>query len=281
LDFYANKTLDQVNVDAQGAVAAWAFVALGEFCDVNGKEGFQVGSSDYIISYVLAPVGAPYTQTCGSSNDPITGLPSYYSTIQSSSLLTGRNNFNTSCYIFPDDTNVMRNGRIVDKYTFKCDVRVDYTGLWSTNTTAINGCDDSNRKIGLLVNIAGAAFDVDVSVDANLNTRNVNAPDADSISFGAGKIKFAWDNYVTKTPNFDAVTGGTAKVTYGYLKSANGAYKGASIVEQVIFSFATPKSEGQNFFYWDPAISANANSGPSLVPYLGMVLTLLSVMLLF
>jgi len=273
--FFYNGTLDRVNVDASGAVVAWAFVAIGEFCDKNGQEGFQTGTSDYIINYFLAPLGFPYTQNCGVEADPITGLNSYFSSIQSQF-----SNFNTTCRIFPTDTTVLRNGRKVTKYQFKCDVRVDYTGLWSVNATNINSCPDTQRKIGLLINIAGSAFDVDVSVDTNLNTRTGNVPDADSISFAAGKLKFAWDNYVVNTPSFSATTGTAARVTYGYIGAGNSAaaYNGASVVKQVIFSFSTPKSANQNRFYWDPVITADAKS---IVPFFGVLLMIcLNVLLL-
>jgi len=122
---------------------------------------------------------------------------------------------------------------------------------------------------------------IDVTVDSSLNTRTGNVPDADSISFGKGLLHFGWDNYVIETPDGVATTGGLARVTYGYLRAGESAatYQGASLVEQVIFSFATPKSAGKNYFLWDPVITVNA--GPSLVPLFGMVITILSVMFLF
>jgi len=245
LDYYENKTLDQVTVDAQGAVVAWAFVAIGEFCDMNGKEGFQNNTSDFIISRFDAPLGAPFSQLCGVENDPVTNEQSYYSSIRSNG-----GNFNTTCRIFPRDTTSLRNGRKISRYQFKCDVRIDYSNLWAILPGQINGCPDSQRKIGVLVNIVGSAFDVDVTVDSRLNTRSGNVPDADSISFGSGKLHFGWDNYVVETPDGVATTGGLARVTYGYLKAGESGvtYQGASTVQQVIFSFGTPKSSGKKLF---------------------------------
>jgi len=276
LDHYENSSLDQVNIDADGAVVAWAFVALGEFCDMDGQEGFQNGTTDFIINKFDAPLGAPYTQRCGVQNDPITNLQSYYSSVQSNLGV-----FNTTCMIFPSDTNVDRNGRRVSRYQYKCDVRVDYTLLWEQNPVKVRSCTDDKRKVGLLVNVVGSAFDIDVSVDANLNTRSQFAPDADSISFAGGKLQFAWDNYFIKTSSFGASSGAErGRVTYGYLRAgeSTATYKGAQRVEQVIFSFSTPKSENKNFYYWDPAITVGA---VSVTPLVGLVFAILSIIFLF
>jgi hypothetical protein len=274
LDYY-NNTLDQVNVDASGAVVAWAFVALGEFCDNNGQEGFQNNTSDFIIKYFDAPLGAPYTQNCGVRNDPTTQEQSYYSSIESNLGV-----FNTSCIVLPKDSAQIKNGRKIGRYQFKCDVRIDYSLLWDTNPITINGCPDSKRKVGLLVNIAAGAFDVDVSIDSRFNTRSSFVADSDYISLAAGKLEFAWDNYFIKTPDRVATTGTSGRVTYGYLKTDAGSYRGATTVQRVIFSFSTPKSENKNYFYWDPTINVNA-APASLVSLFGIVVTILSVVFLF
>jgi len=274
LDYYQSQ-LDRVTADAQGAVVAWAFVAVGEFCDMNGREGFQNNTSDFIIKYFTAPLGAPYTQTCGVNNND-QGETSYYS-----SVVSNLNIFNTTCKIFPKDT---QRSRYIRKYDFKCDVTLDYTLLWETNTVAINNCPDNQRKVGIMLNLVGSAFDVDVSIDTNFNRRSGNVVDADSVSFGGGKLLFAWDNYVKTYPNAGLVgTSGTAaRVTYGYLNAGNSSatYQGATVVHQVIFAFSDSKATGRNVFYWDPAIKVNA--GPAtFAPLFGTILTILSIVFLF
>jgi len=273
LDYYANKQLDQVNIDASGAVVAWAFVALGEFCDMNGQEGFQNNTSDFIIKYFDAPLGGPYTQNCGVRTD--NGETSYYSSVESTF-----NVFNTTCKIYPRDSTQLINGRKLGRYQFKCDVRIDYSLLWEQNLLAIRGCTDDKRKVGLLVNIAAGSFDVDVTVNSRFNTRSGFVADSDSISLAAGKLEFAWDNYFIQTPDRVVTTGTSGKVTYAYLKTDAGSYKGAQTVQQVIFSFSTPKSANKNFYYWDPTINVNA-SPASLASLFGLVLTILSVIFLF
>jgi len=283
LDYY-NNSLDQVTSDANGAVVAWAFVALAEFCDVNGKPGYQVGSTDFVIKRFDAPL-VSYSQTCGHSADPVTGLDSFYSSVQSGTFLGlgTPGAFNTTCRVFPSDTSSQRNGRFVTKYQFKCDVRVDYTNLWETNPITINGCSDSNRYIGLLVNVVASAFDVDVAVDSNFNTRvGSHVADSDGVSLGGGKLKFGWDNYYYNVADHNSFSSSNVgQVTYGYVTSGNASatYKAATDVKTVIFSFGTPKSANQSLFYWDPTITVNAS--PVLAPLLGMVLAILSVLALF
>jgi hypothetical protein len=276
LDFY-NGTLAKVNIDAQAAVTAWAFVALGEFCDNNGVEGYQPGTTDYILNYFYAPT-ATFTQQCGQTIDAVSGLPSYYSSIQSNPAPGSVvNNFNTSCYVFPNDVN--RAGRSVGAYTYKCDVRVDYSNLW-TLFNPLN-CPDDRRKIGLMLNIAGAAYDADISISNNFNRAGANIADAERITFGGGRLSFVWDNYVRETSIFSGTTGSQSRVTYGYLQNngTTASYNGATVVEQVIFSFATPKSAGKNLFYWDPSITVTAGAA-SLFPFFGMILAFLSAVFL-
>jgi len=282
LDYYNGK-LDRVNVDASGAVVAWAFIALGEFCDNNGREGFQIGSSDYIIKYFLGSDGAPYNQFCGVGIDNITGEQSYFSSIESTNtIFPNLKVFNTTCRIFPRDTANLYNGRYVSRYQFKCDLTIDYTGLWSLDPLEVRGCSDDKRKIGILVNILGSKFDADVTVDSNFNRFSGNRPDGESVSFNSGKLKFSWDNYFLKVPNRGSTVGTAGRVTYGYWADGNSSsatYQGASVVKTVIFSFSTPKSENKNIFYWDPAI--NVNSSPYSSPLFGMILAILCAMILF
>jgi len=246
-------TLSQVQVDAQANVVAWSYYALGEYCDANGIEGYQPGAVDYIINYYTAPEALLYDFNCGTQNDPITGDVSYFGSIQT----TGSNIFNNSCRVFPKNTTVMRNGRIVSPYDFKCDIRIDYSTLWTNNSALIKGCPDTQRKIGLLVNIAAGSFDVSTTV-ANLNNAVANTPDGQRLTFSAGRLQFAWDNYYVKTTSFPSITGVNGAVTatslgVQTLDSSTTIY-GVRAVEQVIFTFDAPKSAG-TLYYWDPTTS--------------------------
>jgi hypothetical protein len=273
---YSNRAVDQVTVDAGGAVVAWAFVALGEFCDVDGVEGFQVrngANADYIINYFLAPL-ATYTQTCGVTTEPQTGLPAYYSTI--TSVL---NIFQTTCYVFENNTGTQNlfNGRQISNYDFKCNVRINYAGLWSTNASAVNGCPDTQRKIGLLLNVAGSAFDFEYKQGSALNRAGANTPDGNSLTFSGGKLRFRWDNYFVSPGTPGGVTGSKRAVVAAYLQAGDATYKGASAVESFIFSFAKPKSDPNDEYFWDPTI--NVNSVSSTVASFGLFLIVLLALL--
>jgi len=255
IDSYGNRSLDSVNVDAAGAVVAWAWTALGEFCDKDGVPGYQPGGLDYIYNYYYAPFYL-YTQTCGATVDPVSGRPSYYASIQNVG-----GHFNTSCYVFPND--VFRRDRTVSRYHFKCDVNINYATLWDTNATRIAGCPDTQRKVGILLNVAGAAFDVDVRV-SNLNSPTPNSENR--ISFGAGALAFAWDNYYYRSDTFGTITGLRAAVRATYLQTGQATYAGATRTEAIIFAFDTPKSANKNFYYWDPTtqIAASTSTVASL-----------------
>jgi len=253
LDGYSTTALGAVtaSASASGALAAWSYAAIGEFCDVNGKEGFQNNTSDYIIGYYFPSQALVWENDCGVGPDPVTGDTSYYSTVKTSL----GDYFSVTCRVFATDTTTERNGRTVGPYSFKCDVTIDYQTLWSNNTAAINGCSDDNRKIGMLVNVAGTTFDVDVK--GNLNLAGSNSPDGDKIEFNAGKLAFSWDNYYVKPSSFTGTTGGTGVVTADYVKTvsgdANAQLLSASTIQQIIFSFDAPKSANNQFYYWDPS----------------------------
>jgi hypothetical protein len=270
LDFYQGK-LDTVTADAAGGVVAWAFVALGEFCDLDGTEGFQPNTTDFIINYFTGPQGAFYTSD-GSVYTDNSGNTVYQASVQS-----GFGNFNNSCRVAPRGS--IHNGHSIGQYDFKCDVTVDYTNLWESNATKINNCLDSNRKVGLLLDVVGAGFDVNVAA-ANLNSAPADQMDGNNIHFNVGKLRFAWDNFVNPGSSKVNIQGTKVAVVAAYIKddSAQVSYKGAAVAQQIIFSFASPKSSGNNAFLWDPTFTVlDQASGNSIFAMLGLLSFLLFV----
>jgi len=263
--------LSAIHVQAQASVLAWSYAAIGEFCDLNGQKGLQLLSTDYIIEKYFAPQAVNYNMNCARENDPITGDDSYMASIQTG--LLGQV-FNVTCRVFAQDTSVLRHGRTVTPYDFKCDIRINYTSLWSKDATKINGCSDANRKIGILINVAGAFLDVDASV-AQLNTAALNTPDGEHVNYGLGKLRFSWDNYYVKTSTFAATTGTNDIVTATWighqtLDGSNSIY-GVRVVDQFIFTFDAPKS-ADTIYYWDPTTTVlDTTASSSLTACLGMV----------
>jgi len=257
LNSYTSRP-DQVNVDAAGAVVAWAFTDLVEFCDLNGVEGYQKGTTDTVINIIPGSI-ALWSSSCGTFTEPQTGLPAYFGSVQSLGA-----NFNTTCLVFPSDTGSKKLGpigRSVSRYDFKCGVTLDMTGLWNTTSS----CSDGNRKVGLVLSIAAASFDLDVTV-ANLNGANPDSPDGNSVSFGGGKLIYKWDNFHTSPAAHGQITGARGVVVAEYFGVGNTTYNGAATVNQVIFSFSTPKSSGKDLYYWDPTIEAvPTSSGVSII----------------
>jgi hypothetical protein len=268
LNSYQNKALDQIHVD--GAVAAWGFVGIGEFCDRDGSEGFQGNSSttclnetnptkDCIINYYLGPQGTPWTQQCGQ-DDPVIckGTGSnfcYYG--RTTSIF---NKFVHTCRAWSRQTTVA--GRIFNPYGFKCDFDIDYSGLWETNAAKISGCPAANRKIGAMINLAAAAFDIDVTIANNINSGSAS-PDANKITFSGGKIQASWDGTYFK----DAARSATGVVTAYYLRDdVAAAYRAAVTVKQIIFTFDKPYSVatgvgGDSIYLWDPTTTVLDTAG--------------------
>jgi len=267
---YASGALTQVHVAAQANIVAWSYVAIGEFCDTNSVSGFQPVAGDYIINYYTAPTALLYNLNCAQETDPITGDNSYMASVQTA---TGQY-FNVTCRVFPKDTTTLRNGRTVGPYDFKCDIRIDYSTLWTSDAAKINGCSDANRKIGLLINIAGGSVDIDASATA-LNTAALNTPDGEHITYGAGRLRFSWDNYYVKTASFPAVTGTNDKITATFvghqtLDASNSIY-GVRVVDQIIFAFDAPKSAA-TMYYWDPTTTVlDTTTSSALSACLSMV----------
>jgi hypothetical protein len=270
LEFYNNK-LDTITADAAGGVVAWAFIALGEFCDLDGTEGYQQGGADFIINYFTGPQGSLYASD-GSTYLDGSGNPIYQASVQS---FFG--NFNNSCRIAPRGT--IHNSHTIGQYDFKCDITIDYTGLWEANATKINNCLDTNRKIGLLLDVVGAAFDVNVAA-TNLNSAGQNTMDGNQIHFNVGKLRFAWDNYFNPGASKTSIQAQKLEVVAAYLKddSASVSYKGATTAQQIIFSFAQPKSANLNVFQWDPTFSVlDQASGTSIFAMFGLLSFLLFI----
>jgi hypothetical protein len=263
----AGKDVTTLQADASAAVVAWAFIAIGEMCNVNGLPGYQPAAGDYIINYFLAPLGFPYksvggTETVGTST-------SYYGQVSSS-----LDNFITKCRVFDKDTTYA--GHPVSSFDFECDVTVDYTGLWDTNATRINGCLDSNRYIGVMVDVVGAGFDVDVSV-ADLNAAVANSQKGNKLQFNSGTLEFSWANFMKVSATKTSV-GSAAGVVATYLvdDSAAVTLKGAVVAKQIIYVFDSPKSSGLNVFFWDPTVTVlnglNApTSSSSVVALFGLL----------
>jgi len=255
LTYYTGNTSrapDQVTVDAGGAIVAWTFAYIGEFCDNNTQEGFQPNSADYIINYFPAWI-ASYDQSCGAWTAG--GVSAYWSTIQSRPVAPLTNsNFNTTCVVVPSRQNF--NGRSIGDLTFKCDVHIDYNGLWSILPFQVRGCPSTQRKIGLLLQVAGAAFDVDVRVN-NINSAAPNS--VNRISFGSGRLAFTWENFHARTSSLQGVTGAAGVVTAAWLQGGNSTYKAATVSEEIIFSFQQSMAQG-SFFHWDPSITATGTS---------------------
>jgi len=257
-----------LTADASGGVVAWAFVAIGEFCNIDGVAGYQEtgAAGDQIIGYFLAPLGSPFKSSGWVESNPT----SYHASVES---LGG--NFNTSCRVYA--TNSVYQGNPISSYDYKCDVKIDYTGLWSTNAVAINGCTDANRYIGVMLDIVGASFDVDVSV-TDLNKAISNSPSGNYIQFNSGKLQFAWANFIQAGATSGTVVGAAHAVVATFLKddSANVTYAGAATSKQIIFSFDTPKSSGNNVFMWDPqttVLDRAPTSSSSVVVMLGLLMS--------
>jgi len=270
---YYNGSLDKVNVDAAGGVVAWAFVAIGEFCDNDTVQGYQVGGGDFIIDSFLAPLGSPYTSV-GTNTVDTNGKRSYSSTVTSN-----LNIFQTKCSVYPEDTPF--NGRTVSRYQFKCGLIIDYTLLWSNDSTKVNGCPDTQRKIGVFLNLYASAFVLDVSV-ANLNSGQSNTPDANKIEFFDKKMAYNWDNFYYGGPSVSAIDRGVKRVvTATYIKDDNSTtYQAAAVVKQILFSFASPKSDNDSVYDWDPTFTLNDRASAFVVKAI-LSLSLLSLLSFF
>jgi hypothetical protein len=260
-----------LTADASGGVVAWAFVAIGEFCNIDGVAGYQEtgAAGDQIIGYFLAPLGSNYKSSGWVQSNP-TGANSYHASVESS-----LGNFNTSCRVYA--ANSVYQGHPISSYDYKCDVRVDYTGLWSTDAVKINGCTDDNRYIGVMLDVVGAAFDVDVAV-TDLNKAITNSPAGNKIQFNSGKLEFSWANFIQAGATSASVVGAAHAVVATFLKddSANITYAGAATAKQIIFSFDTPKSSGNNVFMWDPqttVLDRAPGSSSSVVVMLGLLMS--------
>jgi len=252
------KSATSLTADASGAVVAWAFVAIGEFCNVDGAPGFQPANGDALINYFLAPAGAIPTgyRSSGWIDRSPTGINVYHGSVASS-----LNNFNTSCRVSAADTTYQ--GFAVSAFDFKCDLTIDYTGLWSTNATAINNCTDDNRYIGVMLDVVGAAFDVDVNI-ADLNTAIANSQTGNKIRFNAGKLEFSWANFIQAGASKTTVAAVNHAVLATYITDdTQVTYGAAATAKQIIFTFDSPKSSGNNVYMWDPQITVLDGVGGS------------------
>jgi len=267
-DTTGGETTTDLTASASAQVVAWAFIAIGEFCNVDGVVGYQpkVGG-DYIINYFSAPLGAlPTGYKSDGYSYVVNGANSYVASVESAG-----GNFNTSCRVYDKDTTY--NGHPVSSYDFECDVAIDYKGLWSVDATQLLGCTDDNRYIGVLIDVVGASFDADVTV-VDLNAAIANSQNSNKISFNGGKLEFSWANYLKVGATKATVAGVNHAVVATYLTADTQiSYSGATTAQQIIFTFDTPKSAGNDFFLWDPQTTVkNAiDSSSSVVALFSLV----------
>jgi hypothetical protein len=279
VDLNTYKTASGANIqgltaDASGGVCAWAFIAIGEFCNKDGVAGYQDtgATGDQIIGYFTAPLGSDYRSS--GWIDTTNGVKSYHASVESS-----LSNFNTSCRVFA--ANTAYQGQTKSAYDFKCDVKIDYTNLWSTNAVAINGCTDDNRYVGVMLDIVGAAFDINVQVE-DLNKAIQNSATGNKIQFNSGKLEFSWANFIQAGTTPTTVVAANHAVIASFIKddSTDINYAAAATAKQIIFTFDTPKSSGNNVFMWDPQTTVlDRASSSSVVVMLGLLLSSLLLMI--
>jgi len=218
----------------QGAVTGliWAYSDLGEYCETNGVPGYQP-FEDTLIHFNTWYEAIWNPMYAGVNNN------NYYATLNDS---TGT--FTFSCRVSADSRT--DSGLTVDPYTLKCDVTVDATNYWAPVTS----CPDSSRYIALLAYLVGVKID---------DTTNGTLNQADStgqtgITLDSAKSFFKW-----KTSFEDKISGQSYDVN-AQLINSNGTMPNspteATDVKIVIFSFLSPKSQ-TNVFFWDPTMGVN------------------------
>jgi len=243
---YSSQPSNQVVVDASGAVMFWAWVAVGEYCNVDGVPGYQSGGGDYIIYYydsTQANAVGGFTETCSKTANA-DGSNSYTANVQT----TTGNYFLHRCTVV-DEAHV-QNSVTIDDYSVKCDIAINYTALWATSALLVKGCTDGNRYVGAVLDVAASAFAVTVK-NANL---------ASMTSLTSGALSFNWPNTYYRDSTPLGFTGAIGTVTASYVSSGSNAYAGATLSERIIFSFDQPKSTGTGIYTWDPTITASGQS---------------------
>jgi len=260
----ANDPGKQWDLSVAGLI--WTYAALGEYCDVNGQEGYQPNSTDYLIS---AATWKDTTWRPVTSGQRSTATGNIYW----ARLVDTTGTFTYECRLSGDKR--VDNGITVQPFSLKCDIVLNMTSFWSNDAGNVKNCNDSNRYPVLLSYLAAASANIQ-----NGRVSNTDKEGQNGVVVNGGDALFKWkhvfedaDTGVEHSVNAQ-VTDITADFTFPTQVKA---------VKQIIFSFISPKSSTNNY-NWDPEYGINpdvedtASAGSVLQAVFSVVIVLVAAL---